>query len=160
MWLSIDWRSIGNWLMRGDDQLPARRNSLRQVETYEVVRGDFDNIEKEATGIGTSAAWAFAALPVAVTLNVTLKTVTIADPNTAIPIWALMWSCYILGLFFAVSAYRQRGRLKRFMQDIRDRQVAPVAAKEITPPADLTAISDPVRQPSSFETPVEAEEER
>ena len=128
---------------RADDQLPAKRHSLRQVETYEVERSHFDAIEKEATGIGTAFAFAAACLPVAVTLNVTLKTVPITDRSVADPFWFLMWACYILGLFFAVSAWRQRGSLKRFMDEIRESQVAPIAAKVSPSEPDLTAINDP-----------------
>ena len=36
-----------NMSIRGDDQPPAKRYSLRQVETNEVERGQFDRIESE-----------------------------------------------------------------------------------------------------------------
>jgi len=145
--------------IRVDDQLPAKRYSLRQVETYEVERGQFDRIESEATGIGTAFAFATACLPVAVTLNVTLATVTIADKNISYPFWLLMYVCYILGLYFAVIAWRQRGNLRRFMSEIRESQVAPIASK--TPPSteDLTAISDPHPPEMPVEQPVAVEGE-
>ena len=97
---------------RVDDQLPAKRHSLRQVETYEVERGQFDRIESEAAGIGTFAAFAFACVPTAVSLNVTLNTLTITDRSVLIPYWSLMWVCYILGAAFAVTAFLKRGQLK------------------------------------------------
>ena len=128
---------------RGEDQLPAKRHSIERVETYEVERHQFDSIEREATSIGGFFAMATACLPVGVTLTATLKTVSVPDPVTASALWGLMWACYILGIFFAGFAWKQRGKLKRFMQEIRDSQVAPVAAKEPPVAPDLTAIPNP-----------------
>lgn len=144
--------------LRADDQLPAKRHSLRQVETYEIERRHFDSIEREATGIGTAFACAAACIPVAVTITVTLRTVPVANPNAAMPVWGLMWACYILGLFFAFSAWRKRGTLKRFMQDIRDSQVAPVAAKVPPTSPDLTATNDPNAPPPLPDVAHEGEE--
>jgi hypothetical protein len=131
-----------------DDQLPAKRNSLRQVETYEVERHKFDRIEREATGIGIGFTVAAACLPTAITLNVTLKTVAIKDANTAVPIWSLMWACYIVGIAVLIWAWIKRGDLKRDMQDIRDTQVPPVSAKLIPSSPDLTATNDPSAPPA------------
>lgn len=58
-------------------------------------------------------------------------------------IWGFTWACYILGCFFAIVAWRQRGHLKAFMQQIREVQVAPVAAKIQQVELDLTSIGDP-----------------
>lgn len=144
--------------LRADDQLPARRNTLRQVETYEVERQQFDSIEGEATVIGTAFSLACACLPVAVTLNVTLVTVPIKGEYTAVGIWGLAWACYILGACFAIVAFRQRGKLKGFMQQIREAQVAPVAAKTQQVEPDLTSVADPSATPFDINQSLEADE--
>jgi hypothetical protein len=124
-------RKMNGTLMRSDDQLLARRNSLKQVETYEVVRSEFDSIEREGANIGTAFAFATACIPVAITITVTLATVSISGASTRITFLLLMGICYILGAYFAVCAYRRRGNLKRFMKGIRDSQVPPIASKEL-----------------------------
>ena len=144
-------------MLRADDQLPAKRHSLRQVETYEVECRDFNSIGREASGIGTSFAFAMACLPLAIALNVTLLTVQISL-NTAFPIWTLMWACYIGGAFFSISAWRKRGELKRFMQEIRDNQVAAVAAKVLPLAPDLTVSGDPSPPPSPVSVAPDIEE--
>jgi hypothetical protein len=62
-----------------DAHIPAKRYRLREVQTYEVVRDDFDRIETEAMNIGTDFAFATACIPVAITLTVTLYAATITD---------------------------------------------------------------------------------
>jgi hypothetical protein len=116
--------------LRPDDQLPIKRYRLGKMETYEVLVSSFNRIESEAMSIGTDFAFATACLPVAVTLNITLKTIPIADPLIKDPFLFLMYACYILGAYFGVRAFRQRGRLKGFMQEIRDAQVAPLGEKD------------------------------
>ena len=113
-----------------DAHIPAKRYRLREVQTYEVVLDDFDRIETEATNIGTDFAFATACIPVAITLTVTLLTVTITQKSVRDAFLFLMFSCYILGLRYAVGAWRSRGRLKKFMQGIRDNQVAPLGEKD------------------------------
>jgi hypothetical protein len=116
--------------MKPDDaHIPAKRFRLREVQTYEVVRDDFDNIETEAMNIGTDFAFATACIPVAITLTITLLTVPITNQGTEVTFLCLMFICYILGLRFAVSAWRHRGSLKKFMQRIRDNQEAPLGEK-------------------------------
>jgi hypothetical protein len=129
--------------LRADDQLPAKRYSLGPVETYEIVRRDFESIGREATNIGTAFAFAAALLPVGITLTATLITSTVSNNNIREALLTLMWVCYILGGYFAVLAYRQRGNLQRFMGEIRDSQVPPIAAKTQLPQPDLTATNDP-----------------
>ncbi len=117
--------------MKPDDaHIPAKRYRLREVQTYEVVRDDFDGIETEAMNIGTDFAFATACIPVAITLTVTLKTVTITDQTLKDAFLLLAFTCYILGSYFAVRAWRHRGHLKSFMQKIRDNQVAPLGEKD------------------------------
>lgn len=113
-----------------DAHIPAKRYRLREVETYEVVRDEFNRIETEAMNIGTDFAFATACIPVAITLTITLYTVTIADRMVKDAFMLLTFTCYILGSYFAVRAWRQRGHLKNFMQRIRDNQVAPFGEKD------------------------------
>lgn len=117
--------------MQPDDaHIPAKRYRLRELQTYEVVRDDFDAIETEAMNIGTDFAFATACIPVAITLTVTLSTVAVANQFLKMTFLSLMFVCYILGSYFAVRAYRDRGHLKKFMQRIRDNQVAPLGEKD------------------------------
>jgi hypothetical protein len=130
--------------LRGDDQIPARRHSLAPVETYEIERQQFDHIEGTATSISVTLSAAFALIPLAVSLSVTLATVTIKDaPYTVSALWGLMTGCYVGGIVFGVLALTQRGQLKEYMENIRKSQVSPVAAKGAPPPTDLTSGPDP-----------------
>jgi hypothetical protein len=99
-----------------DAHIPAKRFRLREVQTYEVVRDDFDNIESEAMNIGTDFAFATACIPVAITITITLLTAQVNNQGWKVTFLCLMFICYILGLRFAVNAWRQRGRLKKFTQ--------------------------------------------
>lgn len=112
-----------------DDRIPIERFRLGKMQSYEVLVSDFNRIESEAKSIGTDIAFATACIPVAITLHITLKMVAIPDPSVKYPFLLLMYACYILGAYFGVRAYRQRGRLKAFMQTIRDAQVAPLGEK-------------------------------
>lgn len=121
-----------------DTRIPAKRFRLREVQTYEVVRDDFDGIETEAMNVGTDFAWATACIPVAITLTITLLTVPVTNQGVKETFLCLMFVCYILGLYFAVNAWRQRGRLKKFMQRIRENQEAPLGEKgEELEPSEL-----------------------
>lgn len=129
-----------------DDQIPAKRNRLATVETYEVEKRQFDRIEEVAANVSLPFSFALALLPVAITLSVTLATVAIHSTRTDAIVWALMAVFYITGIFCALLAFHQRGHLKMYMREIRDQQVAPVAAKGATTPPDLTPISNPDTQ--------------
>jgi hypothetical protein len=113
-----------------DAHIPAKRFRLRAVHTYEVVRDDFDQIETEAMSVGTDFAFAMACIPVAITLTVTLLTVSVANSTVKLAFFCLMFSCYILGAYFGVAAWRDRAHLNRFMQRIRDNQEAPLGEKD------------------------------
>jgi hypothetical protein len=117
------------------DQIPIKRFRLGPMESYEVLVNDFDRIETEAMGIGTDIAFFTACLPVAITLHITLRTVTPVDLYVRESFTLLMWVCYLGAIYFGVRAYRQRGRLKMFMQRIRNTQVPPLGEKgsEISP---------------------------
>jgi hypothetical protein len=112
-----------------NDQIPIERYRLGKMRSYEVLVSDFERIESEAMSIGTDLAFAFLCIPVGITLSVTLLTVTITDRLVKDPFLLFMFACYILGGYFGVRAFRQRGRLKTFMQAIRDSQVAPLGEK-------------------------------
>jgi hypothetical protein len=112
------------------EQIPIKRFRLGQMSSYEVLVSDFDRVEFEAMSIGTDLAFATAFIPVAITLHVTLRVTTPADQYVRESFTLLMYVCYILGIYFGVRAYRQRGRLKRFMQLIRDCQVSPLGEKD------------------------------
>jgi hypothetical protein len=130
--------------LRGDDQIPARRHSLAPVETYEIERQQFEHIESAATSISVPLSAAFALLPLAVSLTVTLATVPIKDaPYIVSALWGVMTGCYICGVVCGILAFIQRGQLKRYMENIRTSQVAPVAAKGASTPIDLTPGPDP-----------------
>jgi hypothetical protein len=43
--------------------------------------------------------------------------------------WAITAAFYLVGIICAIFAFVQRGQLKRYMDDIRNSQVPPVAAK-------------------------------
>jgi hypothetical protein len=115
--------------LRDDDQIPIERYRLGKLRSYEVLINDFTRIQDVATTIGTDLAFAFAFIPLAIALTITLKTVSIPDSNVKTPFLCLMFISYIAGAYFAVRAYRQRGHLKKFMQAIRDTQVAPLGEK-------------------------------
>lgn len=111
------------------DQIPIKRFRLGQMQSYEVLISDFEKIADEATSIGTDLAFAFACLPVAITIQLTLKFVPASDPSAKYPFTLLMYTCYILGAYFGVRAYRQRGRLRKFMEGIKNAQVPPLGEK-------------------------------
>jgi hypothetical protein len=117
--------------MRPDDaHIRAKRFRLREVHTYEVVRDDFDHIEAEAMSVGTDFAFATACIPVGITLSITLLTVKIENLSVKLIFLSLMFCCYILGAYFGVEAWRDRGHLKKFMQRIRENQEAPLGEKD------------------------------
>ena len=135
-------RSTLGWLTAMPlDQIPIRRFRLGLMQSYEVLVSDFERIGSEAMSIGTHLAFATACIPVAITLHITLRSATIADAVVRDSFTLLMYTCYILGAFFGVQAFRQRGRLQKFMQIIRDNQVPPLGEKgsEIGP-ADAGAL--------------------
>jgi hypothetical protein len=127
--ISISLLRVFNMALGPPDHIPIKRFRLGEMQSYEVLVNDFNRIEDEAMTIGSYFAFAVACIPTAITLNVTLATVKIDDLNVKAPIMCLMFVCYILGAFFARGAYQQRGRLKKFMQTIRDAQTPPLGEK-------------------------------
>jgi hypothetical protein len=111
------------------DQIPIKRFRLGQMQSYEVLVSDFERIASEATSIGTDLAFTFACVPVAITIHITLKFVTVPDQSVKDPFILLMYACYILGAYFGVRAFRQRGNLKKFMGMIKNAQVPPLGEK-------------------------------
>ena len=129
--------------LRGDHQLPARRYSLSPVDTFEVERQQFEHIQDAALSVSVPFTMSVACIPVAVTLNVTLVTVTLQDHHMEAILWGLTFTCYLAGVACGIFAFLQRGQLERYMKAIRDSQVEPVAAKGLSTPSDLTAVADP-----------------
>jgi len=114
---------------QNDPYIRAKRYSVREVQTYEVLVTDFDNIESEATNVGTDLTFAVACISVAITIALTLLSVPIPSGTVFTIFSAFLAVCAILGLNFAVKAYRQRGRLKKLMQKIREYQTLPLGEK-------------------------------
>ncbi|HEX4003648.1 MAG TPA: hypothetical protein VHX36_13445 [Candidatus Acidoferrales bacterium] len=133
---------------RTDDQITIKRYRLGNMQSFEVLVGDFNRIEDEAQSIGTHLGFALACIPVAITINITLATVAIPNQNVKAPFMLLMFACYILGAFFSVSAFRQRGRLRKFMQTIRDNQEPPLGEKgnEMSP-SDVESLTPDEEEP-------------
>jgi hypothetical protein len=99
--------------------------------------------------IGTDFAFSVALLPLAISFTLTLAVSTISINWIRDSFLFFMFVCYILGLYFATRAYRQRGKLKKFMQAVRDAQVAPLGEKgsEIRP-SELEALPAEGSEPS------------
>ena len=77
------------------DQISIKRFRLGEMQSYEVLVSDFNRIESEAKSIGTDLAFFTACLPVAITLHITLRTVTPADQYVRESFTILMWVCYL-----------------------------------------------------------------
>ena len=133
---------------RDGDQLPATRHSLKAVVTYEVELTQLKSIESAASGIGVPLAAAFALIPTGIALSASLELANVPAGKVSEAFFSLMWVCYILGVICAVVAFVNRGNLRRCIQDIRDNQVPPVAAKAALGQPDLTPTSDPEAQPT------------
>ena len=125
-----------------DAHITAKRHRLREVETYEVFRDDFDTIETEASQIGTDLQFACSLLPLAIGLTVTLLVTTIAEDRRYYSILSLTAVFYLLGAFFAVSAFRDKGRFRKLIKRIRDSQVL-VAEKDAPAIPPTPPIPDP-----------------
>ena len=115
--------------LHSDDQISIKRYRLGKMQSYEVLVSDFNRIENEAQSVGTHFSFFLACIPVGITILITLVTVPISNWNIKGPFMLLMYACFILGAFFGVSAFRQRRKLGKFMQDIRDSQVPPLGEK-------------------------------
>lgn len=113
-----------------DDYPRLKRFRLGEIPSYEVLVDDFDRIEDEAQDVGLAFHFAIFCLSGAFTLSVTLATVPIANWHVKATFLLAMCGGYIMGSFFLVLALRQRDRLKKMMQKIRDRQIAPLGEKD------------------------------
>jgi len=118
-----------------DDYTRIKRFRLGEVPSYEVLADDFDRIEDEALDVGLHFHFAILCLSVAITIAITLATVPIASVLVKLIFINVMAVGLVLGAFLLILAIRQRGRLHKMMQRIRDRQVAPLGekGKEIGP---------------------------
>jgi fructose-specific phosphotransferase system IIC component len=113
-----------------DDYLRVKRFRLGEIPSYEVLVDDFDRIEDEAQDVGLAFHFAVFCLSGAFTLSITLATVPIASWHVKATFLLAMCGGYVVGSFFLVLALRQRDRLKKMMQKIRDRQIAPLGEKD------------------------------
>jgi hypothetical protein len=102
------------------------------------MRDEFDNIENEAANLGTDVQAATFCLPIAVTITVTLLTVPIANRFTKDAFFLVMTCAYGFGLLSAYRARQQRGRFRKFMENIRASQVESLGEKgQEVGPAEL-----------------------
>jgi hypothetical protein len=113
-----------------DDYPRVKRFRLGEIPSYEVLVDDFDRIEDEAQDVGLAFHFAVFCLSGAFTLSITLATVPIASWHVKATFLLAMCGGYVVGSFFLVLALRQRDRLKKMMQKIRDRQIAPLGEKD------------------------------
>jgi hypothetical protein len=130
----------------GENDYPRlKRFRLGEIPSYEVLADDFDRIKDEAQDIGLAFHFAVFCLSVAITISVTLVTVPIENLLVKAIFILVSFGGYVLGLFFLIQAFRQRGRLGKMMQRIRDRQVAPLGEKggEIGPAESQQLPSEP-----------------
>jgi len=102
-----------------------KRFSLGEIPSYEVLADDFDRIEDEAQDVGLAFHFAIFCLSVAITLCITLATVPVENWIVKSIFICVILGGFVLGLFFLILALRQRDRLKKMMQKIRDRQIPP-----------------------------------
>lgn len=113
-----------------DDYPRVKRFRLGEIPSYEVLVDDFDRIEDEAQDVGLAFHFAIFCLSVAITLCITLATVPVDKWLVKSIFILVIFGGFVLGFFFLVSALRQRDRLKKMMQKIRDRQIAPLGEKD------------------------------
>jgi hypothetical protein len=118
-----------------DSSIPAVRHRLKGVVTYEVPADDFERIKEEGSAVGTDLQFATVCIPVAITLTITLCTVTITRDRLFEVFFLWMLVFYVLGIFFGFRAWRQRGRFGRLMNRIVALQVGPIGeqGKELRP---------------------------
>ena len=113
-----------------DPHIPAKRYFIREVQTYEVLVTDFNNLESEATNVGTDFSVAAACIPVAVALTVTLLTVSIQNIKLFESFFCVTFLCWAMGIIYGFKAWRGRGHFTKAMQRIRDYQMPPLGEKD------------------------------
>jgi hypothetical protein len=118
-----------------DDRIPAARHRISRIVTYEVPADDFNRIEQEASTVGSDMQFATFGLSAALTFTLALLTVPIASERTFDVFFMLMLGGYGMGAYCGMRAWKQRGYLRRFMQNIRAMQEGPLGeeGKEIKP---------------------------
>ena len=111
--------------MNGEN-IPAKRHRLAHVDIFEVTGDELDNIEREAANIGTDLQFSLVLLPIAVSFTLTLVLTTIASPRVYSSFFIITLLTYVLGIYFGIRWFRQRGSFKKLLQKIRDRSVGPI----------------------------------
>jgi hypothetical protein len=109
-----------------DDTIPAARHRISRIDTYEVAVSDFDRIEEVASTVGSDLTFATLGLSVAVTLTVTLNTVTIASERLHDEFFIVMCISYAVAIICGYRWWRQRGELRKQMNRIRAMQEGPL----------------------------------
>ena len=66
------------------------------IPMYEIEKQQFNHIQDAATSIGVPLSAAFALVPVAITLNITLVTVAISDVHKEAIMWAVTVAFYLV----------------------------------------------------------------
>ena len=113
-----------------DDYPRVKRFRLGEIPSYEVLADDFDRIEDEAQDVGLAFHFAIFCVSVAITLCIALATVPVDNWIVKSIFILVIFGGFVLGSFFLIVALRQRDSLRKMMQKIRDRQVAPLGEKD------------------------------
>ena len=123
-----------------DDYPRVKRFSLGEIPSYEVLADDFDRIEDEAQDVGLAFHFAIFCVSVAITLCIALATVPVDNWIVKSIFILVIFGGFVLGSFFLIVALRQRDSLRKMMQKIRDRQVAPLGEKD----SEFVPLKDPM----------------
>jgi hypothetical protein len=107
-------------------RIPIARHRIGRIDTYEVPVSDFDRIEEVAGTVGSDLTFATLGLSVAVTLTVTLNTVTIVNERLHNEFFIVTVMFYLLAVVCGYRWWRQVGDLKKLMDRIRKMQVGPL----------------------------------
>jgi len=121
--------------MSPEDQITAKRHRLSHLDLYDVSGDELDNLQEIGSTVGTDLQFCTFWLPIGVSATLTLLAVPISNAHVYETYLVAAFVGFGFGIFFGVRWWNSRGRFRRCIEKIRQRQVGTVGeeGKELKP---------------------------
>jgi len=138
-----------------DGHIPLRIHSISQLEAYMVTADELDSLEREGCDVGLNFHTCLFCLTLAISFAVTLVTTTIDSRKTFDIFVIIVVVGTILGIYFGIEWYRNRGAFGAIFERIKERQVGPTGSTDHRLPASQIAQLPGVAAPTGMTVEVQ-----
>jgi hypothetical protein len=121
--------------MSSEDQITTKRHRISHLELFDVSGEELDNLEEIGQSVGTDLQFFTFWIPIGLSATFTLNAITISDIHVYNFYLIAAWVGFGMGIYHGIRWLNNRGRFKKRINKIRERQIGPVGeeGKELKP---------------------------